>query len=444
MSSRTTDSRTAPMAWILSLLHNLSVMKYDIIIIGAGAAGLMAMKELLADGYRVCMLEAAPNSGGRIMTLKEKGFKTPVEAGAEFIHGNLPLTLSLLQYAGIPFEPVEGKMITVHKGEWDPGQEHEEHWAKLMKTLRKLKKDMTIRTFLGEYFPGTEYKELREATRRFAEGFDLADTGKASILSVRKEWEHEEQMQYRIPGGYCQLTDYLLRLCRRRGGKIYFNSCARNIHFEKGKVLVKTRDKLKFEASRLIVTVSAGVLRSGMLHFNPGLGAHQAAIRQLGFGSVIKFLLQFKNPFWKGRGIGFLFSDEPIPTWWTQRPEKNNLLTGWLGGPAAAKMSSEKEGSLLQLALGSLASLFQMKGAELKSQLSHYKIIRWEKQPYILGGYSYNTIYSEKAIEVLTQPVEDTIFFAGEALYTGEFQGTVEAALQTGLEVAKKIRKMDK
>ena len=75
-------------------------MKYDVIIIGAGAAGLLAMRDLAKAGYHVCMLEAAGIAGGRISAVKE-GFENYVEAGAEFIHGKLPFTFQLLKEAGL-------------------------------------------------------------------------------------------------------------------------------------------------------------------------------------------------------------------------------------------------------------------------------------------------------------------------------------------------------
>src|SRR5688572_6102190 len=93
-------------------------MKYDVIIIGAGAAGLMAMKELIRSGSTVCLLEAASKPGGRIATIKEPGFAEEVETGAEFIHTELPLTTELLKKAGIAYIPATGDMIPVENGEW--------------------------------------------------------------------------------------------------------------------------------------------------------------------------------------------------------------------------------------------------------------------------------------------------------------------------------------
>ncbi|TMI92838.1 MAG: FAD-dependent oxidoreductase [Bacteroidetes bacterium] len=74
----------------------------EIIIVGGGAAGLMAARELLEQGNRVTVLEAEDRLGGRIHTIHNSSFERPVEKSAEFIHGNLPLTIQLMKEADIP------------------------------------------------------------------------------------------------------------------------------------------------------------------------------------------------------------------------------------------------------------------------------------------------------------------------------------------------------
>src|SRR5215204_1477328 len=126
-------------------------MKYDVIVIGAGAAGLIATKHLTEADFDVCLLEAAEIAGGRIATITEEGFFSPVETGAEFIHGNLPFTFKLLKEAGISYEAVEGSMIGVKNGAWQQ-EEHDDNWDKFMKELNRLKTDVTILEFLNEHF----------------------------------------------------------------------------------------------------------------------------------------------------------------------------------------------------------------------------------------------------------------------------------------------------
>ena len=89
-------------------------MRYDVLVIGAGAAGLIATgtgQKLVAG---VCLLGASDNAGGRISTIND-GFPEPAAAGPGFIHGNLNLTLQIVQEAGLTLEPVSGNMIPVKK-----------------------------------------------------------------------------------------------------------------------------------------------------------------------------------------------------------------------------------------------------------------------------------------------------------------------------------------
>src|SRR6185436_7461126 len=220
-------------------------MKYDFIIIGAGATGLLAMRDLAKAGYHVCMLEAAETAGGRISTIKSD-FENYAEAGAEFIHGKLPLTFQLLKEAGLSYETVEGKMIGVRQGQWQ-SEEHYDHWDEFMQQLRKLKTDITILQFLEENFSKPEYIRLRQAVQRFSEGFDLADISKASILSIKDEWKDIEKKQYRIKGGYIQIIDHLVNCCQQLNTEFYFNACANKIEYENENVTVNTTDNKKFQ-----------------------------------------------------------------------------------------------------------------------------------------------------------------------------------------------------
>jgi monoamine oxidase len=310
-----------------------------------------------------------------------------------------------------------------------------------MQQLRKLKTDITILQFLEENFSSPEYIHLRQAVQRFSEGFDLADISKASILSIKKEWEDIDKTQYRIKGGYIQLVDHLVDSCQQLNAEFYFNACVNKIDHEEGSVTVHTSDNKKFQANKLVITVSTGVLQSGTIQFKPALTDHAVAIQGLGFGTVIKFLLEFKTNFWEefDDEAGFLLTDEEIPTWWTQLPSESNLLTGWLGGPNATKKIFEPDSSLLQTALLSLSSIFRIPPAMLQEELTNYKIINWLNQPHIKGGYSYNTLHSEKAKEILSSPLNNTIYFAGEAISKSESKGTVESALQSGHDIAKML-----
>src|ERR1700716_4547776 len=87
-----------------------------IVVIGAGAAGLMAARELARAGKRVTILEARDRWGGRIHPLPFADFGYPAEGGAEFVHGEAPVTNGLLREAGLSLLTIEGTQWTVENG----------------------------------------------------------------------------------------------------------------------------------------------------------------------------------------------------------------------------------------------------------------------------------------------------------------------------------------
>ncbi len=413
-------------------------MNFDVIIIGAGAAGLAAMDELIEGGYNVCVLEAGEVAGGRIATRVPNDFGYSIETGAEFLHGKSPVTKALLRKANIEFTEVQGKMIFVRNGVWI---EQEEAGGGLDEKKDELKEDCTIRQFLDAYFPVGEYDEVRKGVINFAEGFSLADIDKASFFAFLKEWEEQESTQHRIKGGYEKLIRSLIEWSTFRGGQIKYNEAVQRVEYKKGRVKVYTSHDSEYEASKLIVTVSAGVLQSNKINFAPPLGKHAVAIQQLGFGSVIKLIFLFREAFWfdRDKDIGFLLSEETIPTWWTQLPEQTPILTGWLGGPKATMMGSVPEDKICESGLGSLANIFGLDISFLRKHLISYRIMCWDNHSNVRGGYSYNTIDSAAAKAILQKPIDDIIYFAGEAVYSGDLGGTVEAALASGKMAAATI-----
>src|SRR5690242_4699010 len=143
-----------------------------ILIIGAGASGLMAARELLKAGKSVTVLEARNRPGGRIHTLHDEAFSSPVELGAEFIHGHLPLTLQLLKEAGIKYYPVVGTMLELENGQPVQSAYLNKDWELFETRIAQLEKDESIDNFLDEYFAGDRYARLKESVKGFARGYD--------------------------------------------------------------------------------------------------------------------------------------------------------------------------------------------------------------------------------------------------------------------------------
>jgi len=155
---------------------------------------------------------------------------------------------------------------------------------------------------------------------------------------------------------------------------------------------------------------------------------------------VIKVVYELSERLWKNK-TGFIFSNEMIPTWWTQYPIVNNIITGWVGGPPAGRLSQHTDNELLEIGILSLSNIFGYTVDELRNVVKRSYIFNWNNYHEALGAYSFSRPESTEARKLLNTPLADTLFFAGEGLYDGEYSGTVEAALTSGVQVARRIIK---
>ena len=427
----------------------------DILIIGAGASGLMAARELVKTDRKVTILEARDRCGGRIHTLNHKLFLKTAELGAEFIHGDLQLTLKLLDEAGIARQPAGGEMWHSHDGKLDNEGPFAGGWDALMEKLAALTTDMTINQFLEKEFSDKKYEPLKKSVRRFAAGYDNADPDKASAFALRDEWMDDDHNQYRVKGGYGQMIAFLEDEVKKAGGKVLLNSIAKRIEWKKDRVKVITNEGASYESEKVIVALPLGVLQADQaekaaISFDPPIPEYIDALDGIGFGAVIKILLEFDAPFWEDKqtealagsslkNMGFVLSDEEIPAWWTQVPIHSPVLTGWFGGPAAEEKKGLTEEEILQLSVVSLSSIFRRSINELKDRIVSFHITNWTAEPFALGSYAYDMVGSSDARKVLGEPIENTVFFAGEYLYEGPAMGTVEAALAAAKFAVEKI-----
>ena len=461
---------------------DVSAPHCETIVIGAGAAGLAAAAHLIENGARsVAILEARDRIGGRVWTLREPGIASPIELGAEFIHGRVPATFEALGRAGLTAIDAP-----------------ETHWMRSGGTLRRMndalfkeiqrsltrsgvsrKKDCSFAEFLTR----SARLGLSPTGRRFAqtmvEGFDAADPARVSAHSIAEEWRSggaADSPQFRPFGGYGALMESLaLRI--QDIAQLRLRTVVEQISWQRGRVEVSGRfvnTAFTLTADRAIVTLPLGVLLQGMgagrpssdqsaqtlpdakgegspgaVRFSPALDAKIDSLQGLASGPVIKVCMRFARPLWEtlahGKYADASFFHSPgtsFPTFWTALPLRVPLLVAWVGGPRAAQLSAQPPEVIVEEALSSLVDILGLKGAlerRLRAGLEETWYHDWQSDPFARGAYSYVVTGGKNARRSLAKSIEDTLFFAGEATDASGEAGTVAGALQSGTRAARKI-----
>jgi phytoene dehydrogenase-like protein len=181
----------------------------DVIVIGAGIAGLAATQRLAAAGLKVIVLEARERLGGRIFTQHHDGY--PVELGAEFVHGRPPEILDAVQRAGLTLAELTGEFRSRIRGEWD---ESDDVWDEVNEIFDQLTVNDPDQSF-QQYIESTKYPaEVKQQAARFVEGFHAADPERVGIHWLAKATKAEESVggerSFRIPEGYSKLVEALV------------------------------------------------------------------------------------------------------------------------------------------------------------------------------------------------------------------------------------------
>jgi monoamine oxidase len=418
-------------------------VRAEVIVVGAGAAGLMAARELLRAGRQVTILEARERCGGRIWPLPFADFGYPAEGGPEFVHGAAPVTRAVMRDAGLSLAPRAGTRWSIRSGALRPDDRAVPHAGEFYRALTQLAADLPIADFLERHFAGRQYAELRRSITRMVEGYDAADPQRISTFAVRDEWTaRDDGEQGRIAGGYGALVAYLAAECRRHGAAIHLGAAVAAIAEDSGGIAAHCRGGATFRADAAILAVPLPLLED--IALPAAVRARAAAAADIGFGNVVKLLLRFTARWWTRQGgrdladLSFLLSDAPVPTWWTQYPAEHPVLTGWLAGPRADAVAALSESDIVELGLASLAGIFDLPGDHLRRELVAARAIDWGRDPFARGAYSYATPQTRKAQAMLAEPA-GAVFFSGEALYGGPDMGTVEAALASGRDTAQAL-----
>jgi monoamine oxidase len=433
--------------------------RVDVVIIGAGVAGLAAACRLAQAGATTALLEARDRVGGRIYTVRDERTPVPIELGAEFVHGSAPEIAELARRAKLAVCDIHGQRWQAHGGRLTPVDD-DAFWKDLGRVMSRLDPkrtpDRSFEEFLDTKPGGSALARQRTLAREFVQGFHAADLSRISERSLADGGapdDEDEERQARILDGYDRIAHELAATA----SGVRLAHQVREVVWEPGAVEVRCSrpggGSSAVTARAAIVTVPLGVLQQtrgpSAITFTPDVDDTRRAASQLAMGTVARITLLFREPFWEARSLrrktggrslaelSFLHSsDDDVPTWWTAGPVRAATLVGWSGGAKAARLVGRGAAELEARAIAACARLFGMRRSRLESLVEECWYHDWDDDPHTLGAYSYALVGGSTAAERLARPVAGTLFFAGEAADAEGRTGTVHGAIGTGYRAA--------
>jgi monoamine oxidase len=398
----------------------------DVAIVGAGAAGIAAARHLReAGGLSLIVLEARERVGGRVHTIAPAGF--PLDRGAEWLHS--ADRNPLVQLAG-----QQGFTICRRRPDWTTrlrrsgeSEEAEADWLRTREAYRRAliraAADGPDRPLSSVLEPGGRWNALLDATSSWGNGAELDRVGIQD--NVRYE---DSGLNWRLREGYGRLFESLAR-----GLPIAYGAAVSRI-MHGGKRLRLDTARGIVTAACAIVTVSTAMLAEERLAFDPPLFDKLAAAAGLPLGLADKLFLSLSGT-WPGIGdnvhlVGSTWRRETAS--YQIRPFGRPVISCFFGGRWAAALEAAGEAGMAAFAADELARLF---GADIRRRIAPLAATAWRRDPWARGSYSYALPGHAGDRAVLAAPVEDRLFFAGEAC-SPNFFSTAHGAYLSGLAAA--------
>ena len=417
----------------------------DVVVIGAGSAGLSATAKLMNKGKSVICIEAMNRIGGRCYT-DNAIFGVPYDMGAHWLHGYSHNQLAeygkkhkdifnIYKDHDESYRVYDGKKKLVwpeDKPLWD-----------LYDKIKKIKnnspaKDVPLIDLIPENLKKHEW------------------FGTVQKILITRDFDNQStsdgNVNWKDPGngnGFCAQGYGTLLAHYRKGVSVKLNTVANEIKWDGKDVKVETNNGT-ITAKACIVTVSTGVLNAGKIKFTPDLPKKKyEAFEGISMSPYHKVTLQLKESFYKDYRISTdtywyrkvknnYINKEPYPksSNGTLRVCNSNISFFSMKGQFATDMAKEGYQASVDFILNYLRSAY---GSNFDKYFIKAHVTDWIDNPYTIGAYSGAIPGKAKLRKVLKKSVQNKIFFAGEAT-AGAF-GTVHGADRSGIRVVKELLK---
>jgi monoamine oxidase len=433
----------------------------EVVVLGAGVAGLACAQALCEAGLRVTILEARSRVGGRIWTIHPSVTHGPVELGAEFIHGLPREVWQMVEGAGLQTHELTGTRWRLEQARLAPMTGSWDQIDRIFCRIDEFAPDRSFHEFL-EQTCGDLPQHTRVEAAAYVESFHACNASRISVHALARWYRSDRESQghrgFRFPNGYEGLVRALLAATKLELLTVRLNRIVTKIAWSPGAVEVTSQSPEQLPAPSIraeaaVVTLPLGVLQAlpgtlGAVSFRPELAEKAGALRQLEMGAAVRLVLCFRRCFWADPKLvpspmpdmSFLSSPgELFPTWWSSVSAGFATLTGWSGGSRADRLSGLGTAAIKGRGLEVLHHVFGVPVETLEDLVQDYFVHDWQSDPYCRGAYSYALVGGAEAGCRLAAAVENTLFFAGEATDCRGHNGTVHGAIASGQRAASEL-----
>lgn len=402
----------------------------EVVVIGAGAAGLAAGRELRRRGVSFVILEARDRVGGRAWTVPH-GAAAPLDLGCEWLHsGSRNVLAELAPSLGFELDtsdppwmrPARGVSAAEAEAFFAAHGAFDDRLAAAAEDAERTGQDRAASDFLD---PGGRWNARLDAIATFYHGAPLE---RVSVVDYGRYIDTGEN--WRARGGYGALiaatgADLPVKLGR----------AVRKVDATGRRITIETSSGA-LECDAVIVTVPTNVLASGAITFSPALDAHLAAAAALPLGIADKLYLALDTPgdFEPDTRVGTDVNTRDSGSY-TLLPGGRPMIEGYFGGDYARALEDGGLPAFVSAARDDLARAF---GASILPRLTPIVATGWARDPLSLGSYSHALPGQADARATLATPVDGRIFFAGEAV-SRAFFSTAHGAFETGVAAARAV-----
>lgn len=438
----------------------------NVIVIGAGAAGLHAADILRVKGIKVTILEASSQPGGRIRSLRNQtdaqyqSFNTasqadfPIELGGEVVYGSNSSWGKLISDLSLPnveVDPTAPRYILDNQAKTGADWKSDSDWNAVQNFVNGLpnftggntvqtaaavstRAQALLNSQTGNFYGTTSD---RIGARGLAESLKLSKRDTKQLMTRANPWQ-----------------DIIISRFSEVIPSIVLNTVVKKIDWSSTLITITDSNGKEYTATKVIVTVPLSILKNGDITFTPGLDATKtSALAKFKMDAAMRIVLDFKTNFW-GLDSSYIWGGSTVPQYFNSGVGRSKFFRSMaltIYGQRAEHLSALSDYNKVLTILAELDAVYQGQATRfIRRDLDNpndstnllYLVKDWTKDEYIKGGFSYPLVGTTNADRKdLGLPLADKLYFAGEATDVDGDSGTVSGALNSAARVVEEIVK---